>query len=271
MKVCVVHVTAEEVSGPYTELIAANFERSKAEGTKVVHKWVAHLRRATDTVFAYPTLFNRMDVVDCAVEAEAEGCDAVMVACSGDPGVVEARTVVSIPVVGPMEAALHLACTYGHGIGIVTVADSTWSAYMRMAVHTAGLNDRFVGLAQIDIPSKLAFTRGFVEDRDIVMGQVAAKAEELVAAGAEAIVIGSAGLSVMATTSGLAAIGPEGQRAPIFDCLTVGLKTAELKADLQRRLGVPSTSGAGYGAPFGAEQRLRVDRLYGRAPSAEEK
>lgn len=43
-------------------------------------------------------------VVRAVVEAAAEGFDAVIVDCTGDPGVVEARQAVRIPVVGAGEA-----------------------------------------------------------------------------------------------------------------------------------------------------------------------
>lgn len=262
MKICIVHVTAEEVSGPYTDQIVPNFERVKRPDTEIVHKYVRHLRRATDTVFAYPTLLNKIDVIDRVVEAESEGCDAVMVACSGDTGVSDARTVVRIPVVGPMEAGMHLACTYGYRFGIVTVDDTTWSAYMHTAVHQAGLIQRFAGLKQIKTPSKVAFTLGWTTGLSELMDDVRASALELVAEGAEAIVIGSAGLSVMSTTIGMGSIGGD-LEVPVFDCLTAGMKMAELRADLQRHLGVPAVSGGGWSAHFGGDDRARVDRLFG--------
>lgn len=262
MKICVIHVTAESVSGPYTDLIVPNFEKAKSDGTTVVHKYVRRLRRATDTVFAYPTLLNKLDVIECAVDAEQEGCDGVMVACSGDTGVQDARTVVKIPVVGPMEAGLLLASSYGREIGIVTVEDPTWISYMKSSIYAIGLGERFTGLRPISIPSSIAFTSGFTTDIDKVGEEIHAKSRELVDAGAESIVIGSAGLSVMATHLGLSSV--DNGRAPIFDCLTVGLKMAELRADLQKRIGVPPVSNAGWFEHFPAADRQRVDRLFGR-------
>src|SRR5687768_7615204 len=98
MKIGVVHVNTESASRPYTALVAANFERAKDDSTEVVHRYVQHLRRATDTAIAYPTLLNKVDIVREMVRLEEDGVDAVMVACSGDPGVTEAKTLLSIPV-----------------------------------------------------------------------------------------------------------------------------------------------------------------------------
>jgi hypothetical protein len=89
------------------------------------------------------------------------------------------------------------------------------------------------------------------------------RARELVADGADAIVIGSAGLSTFASSFGWAATtDPE---VPVFDVISVGLKFAELRADLQRQLGVPPVSRAGWHATFDTANRERVDRLFGRA------
>src|SRR5437773_8798057 len=41
------------------------------------------------------------DVIARAIEAERDGCDAVVVNCFGDPGVRAAREAVGIPVLGP--------------------------------------------------------------------------------------------------------------------------------------------------------------------------
>ncbi len=229
MKLCIVHVNQESLSGQYTELVTANFNRIKNADTVLVHKYVKHLKRATDTVFAYPTLLNKVDVVERALEAAREGCDGVLVACSGDPGVEEARTLMDIPVVGPMEAALHLACTYGHKVGIVTVADRSWKEYNEMMAVKYGLSSRICGVRQMTIPSMDAFTKGFAEPQ-FVVDEIARQAKRLVEDGANSIVLGSAGMSVMASAGGLSRV-PE-YDAPIFDCLSVGLKMAEVKAEI---------------------------------------
>jgi allantoin racemase len=265
MKLAVIHVNAEKYSGLYTELIDSNFRRVKASDTQIIHKYVRRLRRATDTVFAYPTLLNKVDVVEQALAAQAEGADAVMVACSGDPGVAEARTLLSIPVVGPMEAALHLACTYGRKVGIVTVADRSWIEYCEMLAEASGLSSRLAGVRPIQTPSAVAFTEGFSKPA-VIAEEIAANARALVEAGANSVVIGSAGLSVMASAAGLASV--PGLDAPIFDCLSVGFKTAELRAQLQVRMGVPPCSRVGWGERLAEADLGRLRKLFDLAGAA---
>src|SRR5436305_12011502 len=161
MKIGVVHVNTEDASGPYTELITANLDRAKREDTEIVHRYVRHLRRATDTAIAYPTLLNSVDVVTEMVRLQDDGVDAVMVACSGDPGIGEARSLLQIPVVGPMEAAMGLATGYGWKFGILTVADSTWGSNMDQMVHRYGFSSRYAGQRQLLLPTMTIFTEGF--------------------------------------------------------------------------------------------------------------
>jgi allantoin racemase len=261
MRIGVVHVTTEAVSGPYTEMITANLERAKGPSTEVVHRYVGHMRRATDTAISYPTLLNKLDVIQEFVALERDGVDAVFVACSGDPGVMEARSLLAIPVVGPMEAAMALACSYGWRFGIVTVADRTWGSWMDQLVHVNGFSSRYAGFRQLETPTMRVFTEGF-SNPALVEADIRGRCDELAAAGADAILLGSAGLSTFATSFGLAATrDPE---VPVFDVISVGLKFAELRAELHQQLGVPAVSRAGWHERFAPEDRDRVDRLFGR-------
>jgi allantoin racemase len=260
MKIGVVHVTTEVASGPYTDLITANLERAKSEGTEILHRYVDHVRRASDTAIAYPTMLNRVDVAAHMVALEADGADAVFVACSGDTAVAEARSLVSIPVVGPMEAAMALACGYGWRFGILTVEDRTWASWMEQAVQINGLRDRYVGLRRLHTPTKVVFTEGF-ENPALVREDMEQRARELVDDGADAIVIGSAGLSTFATHFGWAKL--DDPEVPVFDVLAVGLKFAEMRAQLQQQLGIPPVSRAGWHEAFDRTNRERVNRLFG--------
>lgn len=262
MKIGVVHVNTEAASGPYTELITANLERAKGDQTELVHRYVQHLRRATDTAIAYPTLLNKVDVVTQMVALEADGVDAVMVACSGDPGVQEARSLLHIPVVGPMEAAMGLVVGYGWRFGILTVADRTWSSWLEQMVVSYGFSTRYGGQRQLETPTAVIFTEGF-ENPEIVRADIEARAREFASMGVEAILIGSAGLSTFASYTGISKTpDPE---MPVFDVISVGLKVAELRAELHEKLGVPAVSRAGWYSEFDARNRDRVNALFGWA------
>jgi allantoin racemase len=258
MKLCVIHINAESGSEPYTAKIDAIFNKIKREDTTIVHRW-AKLKRASDTIYSYPYLLNKVDVIHRFVEADREGFDGAMVACSGDPGVAEARSLTSIPIVGPFEAALHLACGYAYKFGVVTVEDRAWADVCEMLVASNGLISRCVGVRRIDIPSKEAFTTGFVEP-SAMLQEIEKQARYLVDHGASAILIGSAGMSCIASTGGLVEI--PGLGVPVFDVLSVGLKTLEMRVDLSQKLGIPVTSRCGYMEQFPAKDADRVRKLF---------
>jgi allantoin racemase len=260
MRIGVVHVNTEAASGPYTKLISANLEKAKRDDTELVHRYVRHLRRATDTALAYPTLLNKVDVINEMLELEREGVDAVMVACSGDPAVSEARSLLKIPVVGPMEAAFGLALGYGWRFGIVTVDDATWSAHLDQVVHNHGLTARYIGQRQLVTPTATIFTEGF-EKPEMVRDDIAARAEEMAKAGAEVILIGSAGLSTFASYFGISRI--EEPLTPIFDVISIGLKVAELRAELVQKMNIPEVGRGGWYQTYEERNIQRVNAQFG--------
>ncbi len=261
MKICIVNINEESVSGPYTELLTKNFNKVKRADTELGWKYVKRLKRASDTVMSYFIQLNRTDIIECMYQASKEGYDAIMVACSGDPGVYEASEIVDIPVVGPMEAAMLIACMYGNKFGILTVEDRRWAEYCEELTVRYGLKNRLSGVERISIPSSDAFTKGFL-DLPWIGKELIEKSKKLIEGGANSIVIGSAGLSTMASAAGISKV-PDFD-APIFDCLSAGLKMAELRADMHKKLGMPPVSRVGAHELLRPKDIDRVRALFGQ-------
>lgn len=258
MRLAVVHINSERGSEPYTAMVSEVFDRVKRPETEVVHRW-ATLKRASDTVFGYPYLLNSVDVIHNIVDVARDGVDGAMVACSGDPGITEARALVDVPVVGPWEATLHLASSYAYRFGVVTVEDRAWAETCHSLIARNGLLERCAGVERIETPSGRAFTEGFA-DPDFVVKDVRRQAEKLAERGAGAIVIGSAGLSTMAAAAGLHRIADD---IPVFETLSVGLKTLEMRVDLTQRGGLPPTSRTGHTQRFADRDTDRVRAHFG--------
>jgi allantoin racemase len=259
MKLHVVHINAERGSEPYIAMIDQMFGQSKRDDTEIIHRFAA-VRRASDLVFAYPNFLNTASVVHEIASAAIAGADGMMVACSGDPGVTEARTLVDVPVVGPWEASVHLATQYAYRFGIVTVQDRAWAEICHATTVKYGLIDRCVGLERIDTSSMEAFTRGFVDPTEVI-ADIERKARILVERGAGAIVLGSAGLSTIAAFGGLTQLND--LNVPIFDVLTVGLKTLELRVDLSAKAGLPVIARNGMFERFPDNDASRVRHQLG--------
>jgi allantoin racemase len=91
------------------------------------------------------------DTVAKIVEAEADGVDAVVVNCMGDPGVKAAREAVRIPVLGPCEASMHLAGMLAHRFSIVTILESI-VPLMENLVRVCGLESKLASIRWVDVP-----------------------------------------------------------------------------------------------------------------------
>jgi allantoin racemase len=86
-----------------------------------------------------------------AIDAEKEGADAIIIDCMGDPGLAACREVVKIPVVGPSQAAMHVASLLGHRFSFITVLERLRGLVDKL-VAGYGLKDNYASFRAVDIP-----------------------------------------------------------------------------------------------------------------------
>ena len=84
-------------------------------------------------------------------EAASGGMDGIILGCFGDPGVDAARELVTIPVVGPGEAAMLFAASLGHRFSIVTILDSVVHPLRRLA-RDVGVEAKLGSVRAVNIP-----------------------------------------------------------------------------------------------------------------------
>ncbi len=115
-------------------------------------------------------------------QAEKQGYDAVVPLGMLDLGVDGGKSAVDIPVVGPMEAALHIACLLGDRFGLIIYHEKLL-AFNRAIVRRYGMEERIVGfgVSGFDLPDLTAH-------RDQVVQNFVSEAKKLVANGAEVII-----------------------------------------------------------------------------------
>jgi Asp/Glu/hydantoin racemase len=87
-----------------------------------------------------------------AVAAERAGCAAFVIGHFQEPGLLECRGALDIPVVGLGEAALLAACTMGRRIGLVTI-DPVFIPWHEEQVVRHGLSARVAGVARDPVPA----------------------------------------------------------------------------------------------------------------------
>jgi len=179
--------------------------------------------------------------VDSGITAAEQGYDAFVMGHFQEPGLLELKSALPIPVIGTGEATLHLAAQMGRRIGLVTLDDIYRDWHLEQGdlygmpgriSHVAGLNAE---------PSD--FSAAFAGDgaaKDRMIAAFRKVAEPMVAGGADVIV--PAGV-----LPGLLIAGEHGLKvghAPVVNCAAVALMQAEMQVRLFRLNGLEPAGGA---------------------------
>lgn len=175
----------------------------------------------------YDVILAGPDTLAQIRRAEADGMDAVVINCMMDPMLFAAREMVSVPVVGPAQAAMSLAATLADRFSMVTILERD-----RALIHNQwrlyDLMSRGASVRSVNVP--------VIKLRDDSESLCEALIEQSILAitedGAQAIVFGCTGLGGMAdpVKNGLEAAGYDG--VPVIDPTGVALKWAELLVGL---------------------------------------
>ena len=147
--------------------------------------------------------------------------DAFVIACFGDTGVQAAREIATCPVVGMTEAALQTACLVAHRFVVITLPPRT-IAHSNRVIAALDLEHRCTVLA-VDVP-----VAELVGGSTHLLEAFAGAARTAMAEGAEAVVLGCAGLADLVEPLSLA-LG-----VPVIDgvAAAVGIATGLLAMGL---------------------------------------
>lgn len=198
----------------FTERLAVAGRALAATGTTVV---------ARSPTFGTPSVECHVDeaiatlgLIGLAREEEALGTDAYVIACFGDTGLDAVRETVAGPVIGMTEAALHAAMIVAPFFSIVTLPPRTIIQAERV-VRSIGLSHRCRRVRAIDV-----LVDDCVDlDPALLASMIAESRRALEEDGAEAIILGCAGLSELVAPM-RAALG-----VPVIEGVGVALKMAE--------------------------------------------
>lgn len=194
----------------------------------------ASIESAFDETLAAP------HVAIAAMQAEAEGMDAVLIDCMGDPGLEAAREAVSIPVVGPGEAAMHMAAISGHRFSCVTILDSVRPRFHARA-RLYGCSERLASVRAINMPV-LEIERNLADLPDLLFVEAR---RAVVEDGADTIILGCTGfLGVAAKLEAM--LKQAGHPVPVINPMPV----ASLLAATMVWSGLPHSKKAWPRPPF---------------------
>jgi Asp/Glu/hydantoin racemase len=168
-----------------------------------------------------------------ALEAERAGYDAFIIGHFQEPGLLEIRGAVDIPVIGLGEANLLAALSMGRRLGLVTI-DPVFIDWHERQVTAYGLRQRVAGVRaiQVDLPG---FMRAFTDEASYarVRAQFVEQVRPLIAAGTE-VIIPAGGLPMLLFARERPFVIDD---ALVLDGIAVVAKAAEMALALRRLTG----------------------------------
>jgi Asp/Glu/hydantoin racemase len=123
-----------------------------------------------------------------AIQAQQQGYDAFVIGHFQEPGLVECRSALDIPVIGLGEVAMLYACTLGRTFGLVTI-NPVFIPWHRDQIARLSLGQRAIGVRAIDT-LVATYMQAFGDDRVYrqVKEDFCQQALPLVELGAEVII-----------------------------------------------------------------------------------
>ena len=191
--------SAQSVALPDTNVIAVSATHGPAS-----------IESAFDDVIAGAALLDAIRL------GEQQGVDAHIIACFGDPALDAARELASVPVIGIAEAAFQLASLVSYRFGIVTTMQKTLPASEHL-LKRYGYEHLCSGVRATNIA-----VLNFEDLQEDVYIRLKSECEKAILLdGAEAIVLGCAGMSKLAHQLTLEL------DVPVVDGVTAAVKLAE--------------------------------------------
>jgi len=171
-------------------------------------------------------------------KAEKDGYDAAIIGCFNDPGLREARELVTMPVLGPGETCMHVAATLGHKFSII-IGRRKDLPIMEDNLHSYGLGEKLASFRTVNFTVPQMTTEQ--ERLHEAIEKEARKALE--EDGAEVIILGCT------MESGFSKELMQKLKAPVLDAVVITWKYAEMLADLYRGIGLSHSKTFDYESP----------------------
>jgi allantoin racemase len=177
-----VHPTEQ---APYLDRLQSLLDTMASPGVR----FEVHGLDPPDRLFHPLTEFRcAVQTIRNALEAERAKYDAFVIGHFQEPGLLEARASLEIPVVGLGEATLLAACSMGQKLGLVTI-DPIFVPWHERQIARQGLSQRVVGVRAIQM-DLAQFMRAFTDEEAYRQARTdfLEQVRPLVAQGAEVII-----------------------------------------------------------------------------------
>lgn len=211
-----IRAAAEAVAPPDCTIVA----REPSDGP-------ASIEGFYDEAFSVPGLLREI------ARGEAKGFDAHVLACFDDTGLDAARALASAPVIGIGEAAFHAASLVAHRFAVVTTLSRSIAA-IEGNLGRYGLASRCAGVTACEVP-----VLALHDPASDARGRISAECAAAIERGADAVVLGCAGMADLA-----ASLSAE-HGVPVVDGVAAAVRLGHAIAGL----GLRTSKRGAYAAP----------------------
>ncbi len=147
--------------------------------------------------------------------------DAIILNCFGDPCIEAAREIAAVPVLGPGETSMHIACLLGHKFSVISPTRKT-ALQVELNIRKFGLKNRLAAIIPLDIDVK-----NLEKNPEKTIQTVVEKAKKtIIEDGADVIVLGCTALAYWAEEI------QKRLNVPVIEPAAVTLKIAQILARL---------------------------------------
>ncbi len=184
-----------------------------------VSRGAASIESELDEVLSAPATVAEI------IAAEAEGVDAVVIDCMGDPGLRAGRECVSIPVLGPCETSMNLACTLGHRFSLLAVTSNMRVRFDNQA-RLYGAGDKYASTRAVEVPVlELRHDSDLLRQKTLDQAVAALEID-----GADTLIIGCTGMVGLARNLD-ADLRAAGWNVPVIDPIPATVRIAKAIAE----------------------------------------
>jgi allantoin racemase len=192
----------------------------------------------------YIEFLNEVQICEAVLTAEREEYDAFALGCFHDPALRQARSLVSIPVVGLSETCMLIACSLGKKFALIALNRDQQARHEDLA-EAYGLERRLAKVVPMNPPIDEYMLESDGEATVPVVKGFKCACQEALGAGAEVIIPGDGVLNEFVYRRGL--LNVEG--AIVIDALGVLFRYAAFMAGVRSALGIEVSRRQHYARP----------------------
>lgn len=215
----------DPVAGNPEEVLASDavyIKRHLRSGTEIAFECLTSGFTSVET--AAQDIINGAKIIDKVIEIQDKGYDGIFVDCFDDPGVLGARELSNIPVMGPYVPAVHYAASISEKVAIISTDTYGVECEQRKA-RAHGFENIIAAIKNVNM------TVLELSD-DILAEKIRNFCLELEKEGIYAAVMGCTGMAGVADVV-RAQLKAEGCRVQLIEPFKVGMKMLELVIEQQ--------------------------------------